>query len=212
MLLSLHRIQSADESEFNGLISIYQASLPESEQKSIAALAAMVSAPGYLFLVVKEQDAVVGFSITLCFASSNACLLEYMAVSPHHRGRGAGAYLFTQTVQQEGVATRYLLAEVDSDQAPAHSGSNESRRKLFYRRFGCREIAGLSYIMPPVSGTAQPPAMEMLVFQRNLPASVEKSELRQWLQCCYMQVYHQAAEDPRIEAMLKQLPDDIQLV
>lgn len=210
--LNLHRIHSAEESEFSGLVSIYRASLPISEQKSIESLAAMVESLGYIFLAAKQNDAVIGFSITRCFTNSDACLLEYMAISQHHRGRGVGAYLFAQTVQQQEVAERYVLVEVDSNKAPAPPSSDESRRKMFYRRLGCREIAGLSYIMPPVLATQLPPAMELLVYKRTLPASVKKSRFRQWLQCCYAQVYQQPAEDPRIDAMLKELPDDIRLV
>ena len=208
----MHRINSPAEPEFNHLIAIYRASLPISEQKSSEALAAMVQSSGYFFLVAKQQDSVVGFSISLCFHQSNACLLEYMAVSPAHRGQGIGASLFMYTAKTGEIAQRYMLAEVDLDKALSHSRSDESRRKMFYRRLGCREVEGLSYIMPPVSATVQPPAMELLVFKPGLPRFVTKSCLRSWLQSAYTQVYHQAADDSRIDSMVRELPDKIRLL
>ncbi len=209
---SIHRIRSAEEPEFDALAAIYQTSLPRSEQKTVEALAAMALLPGYLFLAAKEKDTVCGFSITLLFADADACLLEYMAVAPEQRGRGVGAWLFMQTMQRPEVAGRFVLAEVDSDKAAAQAGCDARRRKEFYRRLGCRELDGLAYLMPPVLAAEQPPAMEMLAWRQSLPASVEKARLRQWLECCYTQVYHQAADDPRMAAMLQGLPNEIQLV
>ena len=106
---------------------------------------------------------------------------------------------------------RFLLMEVESDRFPSPEQIDRSRRKEFYRRLGCREIEGLRGLMPPVT-REQPPPMEMLVHSEGLPEAIEKERLRRWLAACYEQVYGVAADDPRIEAMLRELPESVRLI
>jgi hypothetical protein len=65
--------------------------------------------------------------------------------------------------------------------------------------------------MPRVS-SAEPPPMDMLVYRRELPNSIEKPHLLRWLESCYAHVYQQSLPDARILAMLAQLPGRIALV
>jgi GNAT superfamily N-acetyltransferase len=171
----------------------------------------MIRRPEYIFLVALQDHLVVGFSITLCFLGSDAALLEYMAVAPDRRSRGIGQVLFEETVKFEEASERYVLMEVDSDKGQSSDKTDRTRRKSFYKRLGCREIGGLSYIMPPVSNS-MPPAMDILVYRRELPDIVEKSHLRNWLESCYIQVYEIPASDFRIKVMIESLPDTLRLI
>ncbi|MGA3159977.1 MAG: GNAT family N-acetyltransferase [Terracidiphilus sp.] len=210
-LVKIQRIQSGIDPVFAELVRIYIESHPESERKPASLLSSMIMRPEYLFLVAIQDKLVVGFSITLCFLKSDAALLEYMAVAPNRRGQGIGQNLFKETVKFEKASERFILAEVDSDKRQMADITDRTRRKNFYRRLGCREIDGLSYIMPPVSNS-KPPAMDLLVYRRELPKTVEKKHLRAWLESCYIQVYGMTASDSRIDRMLRNLPKHLRLI
>jgi ribosomal protein S18 acetylase RimI-like enzyme len=209
--LRVRRIHSGSDPAFAELVGIYTESHPESERKPASLLASMIERPEYRFLVVSQGTFVVGFSISIYFLHSDAALLEYMAVTPNRRGQGIGQFLFKETVKPKEDAERFLLAEVDSDREQSADKSERSRRKGFYRRLGCREVEGLRYLMPTVS-SAKPPAMDLLVYRRELPKSIERTRLRKWLESCYVEVYGMKASDPRIESMLNNLPENSCLI
>ena len=98
-----------------------------------------------------------------------------------------------------------------SDKKPDADRAEKTRRKSFYRRMGWREVDHLNYIMPPVS-SALPPPMDMLVYALALPSFLERDRVRQWLQRCYVEVYGQSADDPRIDAMVAGLPAQLRLI
>jgi hypothetical protein len=54
--------------------------------------------------------------------------------------------------------------------------------------------------------------MDMLVFQREPPASLGRDRLRRWLEQCYVEVYGQSGDDPRIETMIGALPAQVRLI
>jgi GNAT superfamily N-acetyltransferase len=200
--MRIERVISAEGAEFDPLVRIYTEALPASERKSIDALRKMIARPEYFFLAAVDVDAVVGFAIAIALVDSDAALLEYLAVDRARRGAGIGASLFRAAAAWPGLCSRYLLVEVESAAA---------RTKKFYRQLEARQIEGLAYIMPPVS-SAQPPAMDMLVFRENLPDALAKHRVRAWLAQCYGQVYGIGEDDPRIGAMLNGLPETIRLV
>jgi GNAT superfamily N-acetyltransferase len=92
--MNVHRVRSAGEPAFDGLLRVYSASLPASERKSIDALRQMIERPEYLFLAVEDADVVVGFAIAIALAGCDAALLEYIAVDAARRGKGIGQLLF----------------------------------------------------------------------------------------------------------------------
>ena len=204
-------MHSSAEPEFDALLRIYTEAHPDSERKTFAALRRMIECPEYFFLIMTAGASVGAFSISMCFRNSEAALLEYIAVAAENRNRGIGRLLFRQTAEFEDIAERYLLVEVDSDNQACSDYKDRLRRKNFYRRLGCREIEGLSYIMPRVS-SAMPPPMDMLIYSEDPPSSIARSRLRSWLQDCYSQVYQVPVDDSRIDLMLEHLPEEVRLI
>jgi ribosomal protein S18 acetylase RimI-like enzyme len=209
--MRFERVLSASGPDFNALLRIYTEALPPSECKSVDTLRAMIERPEYLFLVAVDEGAVVGFSISIALLDSDAALLEYMAVDAARRGQGLGQQLILSTTSQPQLRGRQLLIELDAEATHGADPAMLTRRKAFYRRLGCRQIEGLTYLMPKVS-SAQPPLMDILVHSDTLPESIEKPHLRAWLTSCYLQVYGEFGDDPRITAMLNTLPDTIRLI
>jgi GNAT superfamily N-acetyltransferase len=209
--MNVHRVRSAGEPAFDGLLRIYIASHAASERKSIDTLRKMIERPEYLFLAVDDAGVIVGFAIAIALTGCDAALLEYMAVDADRRGRGIGQVLFRAIAGWPEARERFLLVEVESTHVPSLDATDRARRVAFYRRLGCRQIDGLAYIMPPVSAD-HPPLMDMLVYRDELPGTIEKAQLRGWLGACYGQVYGVAEDDPRIGTMLEGLPEKIGLI
>jgi ribosomal protein S18 acetylase RimI-like enzyme len=205
------RVESAREAAFDRLVEIYTEAITPGGRKSLERLAGMILEPSYFFLVGLESERVVGFAIVRAFDGSDAALLEYFAVARDSRNCGIGSALLRQIMHLDAFSSRFLLAEVDSDKRLSADQAECSRRKQFYRRLGWKEIDQLDYIMPPVSSTL-PPEMDMLVYSRALPARIEQEHLRHWLECCYVEIYNQSANDPRIETMTESLPVQVQLI
>lgn len=198
---------------FEALYAIYRESISVREQKSKAALSAMVSRPGYRFLLCQEDKTVIAFSILFVSADENFCLLEYMAVDPRCRGHGVGSKLFADTVKSvhREHDTMPILIEVDADREFCADGGVSRRRQRFYRRLGCRRIADCAYILPlPAEGP--PPEMDLWVYAMKRAATIRRASLERWLQIIYRDVYGCSADDSRIPMMLQRVPDSIELV
>jgi GNAT superfamily N-acetyltransferase len=209
--LTFERVEDAQDPRFSSLLAIYRSSHPASERKPGILLSEMVKKPEYLFIAAILEAQVVGFAISNWFPQSDACLLEYMAITQERRGQGIGKMLFKYLIAMPQIAGRYLLAELDSERPSPGNHPEEIRRKRFYLRLGCREIAGLRYIMPPVASST-PPAMDIMVYRRNLPTAISRTTLRGWLQSIYVNVYQMREDDPRIAEMLENIPEEARLL
>ena len=209
--LDLRRLTSTHDPVFDQLFEIYTQANAPGERKSPERLAAMIEEPEYHFLAGMALGELAGFSILRCLHGSDAALLEYLAVAQDLRSEGIGSTLLAKTANLDAFASKFLLAEVNSDKKPGAEQAERTRRKAFYRRLGWREVQGFDYIMPPVASDL-PAEMDMLVYKRELPPSIKRARLRHWLERSYIEVYHQSASDPRIEAMMSALPEPVPLI
>jgi ribosomal protein S18 acetylase RimI-like enzyme len=210
-MLKLELVTALDQ-RFEALYAIYGESIAPREQKSKADLATMVSKANYRLLLAQDDNSVVGFSIVFVACSESFCLLEYMAVEKSHRGGGLGSELFEETVaaiyRSDGDIP--ILLEVDSDREPSPDQIQRRRRQNFYRRHGCRRIAGCNYILP-LPGENAPPEMDLFVYLSAPAPTIGRAELERWLKLIYRDVYGCSADDPRIAIMLDSVPDPIDL-
>jgi GNAT superfamily N-acetyltransferase len=206
---ALTHLKPPCEVAFCDLVKLYEQSFPESERKPVAALRSMLATEGYHFLVAKEHGCLTGFMIVRALGDS-AALLEYLAVAPAQRGRGLGSRILLAAAEAITPPPLTLLVEVESDRKDAPDRAERTRRKRFYRSLGARELVNLGWIMPPVAAEP-PPAMEMLAFATDA-TFIPKDQLRQWLTNIYVHVYGQSPDDPRLEAMLSDLPDEVTLL
>jgi GNAT superfamily N-acetyltransferase len=209
--MGLEELKSPDGPAFQQLFAIYAASIDPREQKPEAWIRAMVVEPEYRVWVVQQAERVLGFSILFVPPGQGFALLEYMAVAPERRGNGFGAGLFRKTAAQAVTpdgATLPVLLEVDSDREASADRALRTRRLGFYRRLGCRAIAGLAYVMP-LGGAGAPPQMCLMVYEPGSPRPLPRSDLKRWLETIYRDVYHVSPDDPRIAQMLAPLPDPV---
>jgi len=197
---------------FAEVLNIYREAIPSSERKIDDVLSRMLARDDYEFRIARLAGDVVGFTIVKIFQRCDASLLEYMAVDHTKRGGGIGGQLFRDACSADSTIARYVLIEVEDEEEMTNlsEDAQRRRRKAFYRANGCREVAGLSYLMPTVSAE-RPPRMNLLTYRRDLPAAIDKTELRRWLEAIYVEVYRQPVSDARIEQMLAAVPNSISL-
>lgn len=194
-----------DDAGFNQMFALYEAAIEASERKPRAAIAAYLRDPRCRVLVAREAGAVAAFAMLFYPSGARFWLLDYLAVDATLRSQGMGARMFSAA--SADAATRGAspcLIEIDQPGAAVSPGNDPVARAAFYRRLGCRRLHGLDYVLPlAVAGT--PPPMQVLV--HGAPGPFAKATVRQWLTALYTEVYERPADDPRIAAMLRDLPD-----
>lgn len=101
----------------------------------------------YRCFVCREAGELLGYALFV--VSGGAALLDYYAVSPAYRGQGVGTRFFeklTHTAAELGVSLILIEAEsLESAVTPEETEERE-RRFRFYRRCGCRETRGYSFL------------------------------------------------------------------
>ncbi len=208
--LVLKRLQPSSELEFTDLLSLYEEAFPCSERKPADVLRRMLATEQYYFLLATKDEVTVGFAIVCVLSGGTAALLEYMAVAPSQRRRGIGGQIVLAAARAVDAPSVTLLLEVESDLIDDPDRLLRTRRKQFYRALGALELRNLSWSMPPVIA-ASPPAMEMMALSAIVDF-VPRHQVRQWLTEIYVDVYGQSADDPRIDLMLRALPEEVELV
>ncbi|MFO1015545.1 MAG: GNAT family N-acetyltransferase [Caulobacteraceae bacterium] len=178
------------------MLAIYEAAFPASERRTAADLAAMLARPDYRMVVMEEAGAVTGFASVQALDEPAIAQLDYIATAPGLRNGGRGAALFAAAA--ELARGRPLLVEVDSDREDCADRALRARRKGFYARLGCRTIEGLDSRLG-LDAAGPQPLMDLMVLG-PLPGSAD--ELRAWLVAVFVEVYGQAADDPRIDEMM----------
>lgn len=208
----ISQLKPGDSKGFQEMIAIYREAIEPSEQKTTDDLVGLISDGRYVFLVSRANDSVVGFAIMFFPPGGDFWLLEYMAVAATLRSLGLGARLFEAAKLAAGARTPAApcLLEVDRPGAKVAPGNDPLRRLRFYRRMGCRAIAGLNYILPlDVSGT--PPPMLLLVHGLDRSQQIPRGTVDEWLRSIYGQVYQCPHDDRRIADMVSPLPESIEL-
>jgi GNAT superfamily N-acetyltransferase len=195
------------------LIGIYEASIPASERKPAEAIRDMACRSDYRLVVATQDQTLLGFAAVFAPPDENFALLEYLAVDERFRGGGIGAGLFRAAVRtlEDDARAGPLLIEVEALEGDPAERARQERRRAFYRRLGCRRVAGLDYLLPLRAAAAPPPPV-MHLFARvaaNVPLS--RADLERALGVIYPRVYGQHADDPRIAAMLAAVGDPVGL-
>jgi ribosomal protein S18 acetylase RimI-like enzyme len=195
-----------DDSEGLDLVyALYHAAILRSEQRPEAEFRALIQRPDYRFVVAKLDEAIIGFAVSWVPEQADFWLFEYTAVSPEARGNKIGSHLLLASRQLIGIE-RTALIEVD-----ANTGSQEQAKRLeFYKRLGCRRLAGLAYLLP-LDAFGQPPPMLLLAMLHPDVPSVPVMVLEEWLRRIYSEAYGKGLDDPRLARMIDPLPDEVPL-
>jgi ribosomal protein S18 acetylase RimI-like enzyme len=206
------RLDSSQAADFDALVRLYTATMPERERKPADEISRMLGRPDYRVFLLKEADSLLGYGIVFVPPGEALGLLEYFAIDAAQRGLGLGGKLFAHLAQKLARESQVaaLLLEVDSDREPSPDQPIRKKRQIFYRRLGCLRIENLPYILP-LPGKGAPPQMDLMVHFSNRPQSLAKPLLAHWLRLIYRDVYQCAEKDPRLAAMLVHVGEPVEL-
>ena len=204
--IRITQLEPDDAEGLDHVYALYQAAILRTEQRPEAEFRALIRRPDYLFVVARMDEAIIGFAVAWAPEQADFWLFEYAAVAPEARGNKIGSHLLLATRQLIGIE-RTALVEVD-----ANTGSEEQARRLeFYKRLGCRQLAGLEYLLP-LDAFGQPPPMLLLAMLHPDLHSVPVMVLEEWLRRIYAEAYGKGLDDPRLARMIDPLPDDVPLL
>ena len=130
-------LEDATDPALDAVKEIYEASFPAIERKPTSCFDQMLGDHRYAIAVAEVDATVAAFAaVYVPASSSDAALLEYLAVKAGQRGAGIGRELLQFAFSQ--IGERPMLVEVESaaDEAAV-------RRRGFYARNGFRKIEGL---------------------------------------------------------------------
>jgi GNAT superfamily N-acetyltransferase len=210
--ITVRRITNIGSDAYAGLVSIYEDIIPGCERKDRNALEGMLLDPRYRFFVAETLNDVVGFAILCLFRRCDAAGLDYFGIRSDRQNAGIGRRLFQAISSPEVIADRALLLEVEreDESAAQQEQTLRRRRRRFYRALGCREVGGLNYQMPEVSG-GKPPPMSLFVLDRRDRNNVRRDEVVSWVAALYVELYRRDAADQAIAAMTASLPSELPL-
>jgi GNAT superfamily N-acetyltransferase len=208
MTLTIRTLAPDDEAGFAAAYAIYADALEKTEQRTRTQMQALLVRPDYRFLVAERDGAMIGMTAAWRPEAGDIWLFEYAAVAPQARGGGVGASLFLACVGEAGPG-RVGLVEVDSDRAG--DAAQNARRLAFYGRLGCRVIQAVDYLLP-LDAFGTPPPMLLLAHAPGAKRSVTREVVETWLRRIYVGAYGKRADDPRIAAMTRSLPETVRLL
>jgi len=196
-------LRAATPAQRAAFFAIYHEALPPSERKADAAILAQAERADCVVELAELDGAAAGFLLLYRAQAHAMALLDYLGVAASARSGGLGSRLFARIAALS--ASRTLLIEVETDrETDAPDIDQRRRRKRFYARQGCRQLAHLSYVMPTV-GHEAPPRMDLLALTGQ--DAVERAALQAWLADVYQQVYDQPQGHPMIARMMAGLPE-----
>lgn len=212
METQIEQLREADREGFTQMLKIYSDSILPSEQKPASVLAELLADPRYSILIARVDNSVRGFAILFFPAGRDFWLLEYMATTAKGRSRGLGTALFkaAQATALEREPLSACVLEVDEPDGSISEHNNPSARLRFYARLGCRKIEGLDYILP-LAASGLPPPMWLLVCGLVEKNEISRQTLKRWLSTIYSEVYNCSPDDPRIDTMLSNAGEKLQL-
>ncbi|WKW51214.1 GNAT family N-acetyltransferase [Rhodomicrobium lacus] len=198
-----------DEDRLEQLIAIYRVSIARAEQKPEWMVRAMLDDASRRLLVALDDGRVVAFAISYFAPDASFWLLEYLAVDSNVRSGGVGGRIYdaARALAAEAAPGAPGLLEVDAPRADAPETDEARRRLRFYRRFGCRKVEGLTYVLP-FGQPGEVPPMWLLVDGLEEQDTVSTDRVADWLRGIYAGVYAQSAEHRLIGAMMKPLKGD----
>ena len=126
-----------------------------------------------------------------------------MAVDRAKRGGGIGSQLFHDACGADSNVARYVLIEVEDEEEVTLACPKTFAAPAAARRSTAHMAAanspGCHTLMPTVSAQ-RPPRMNLLVYLRDLPETIDSTELRGWLAAIYAEVYRQSVSDTAYRA------------
>jgi GNAT superfamily N-acetyltransferase len=196
-------ISAKDIPGLQDALDIYADSFPANQRHPAEVIRERVAAERYTLMVGRREGEVVFFALLWPLRGSEFVLLDYMATKKTHRGEGIGAAFLKSVSRMAALEGKFLLMEVED---PTRGGNREerARRAQFYRRQGAKELQGVRYLMPGLSG-GPPTEMILMVLPPRSEAEMDGTIVRQVVMQIYKELYSRDGEDGLLNSFIGEI-------
>jgi GNAT superfamily N-acetyltransferase len=196
-------ISASDLAELRDALEIYADSFPANERHPADVIRERVANERYRLIVGREQNEIVFFALLWPLRGSEFVLLDYMATKSSHRGGGIGAAFLDSVPAMAEVEGKFLLMEIE-DPARGENREERTRRVEFYRRQGAKELQGVRYLMPGLSGGA-PTEMILMALPPRGEGEIDAMRVRQVIIQIYKELYNRGTQDRFLNSVVNKI-------
>lgn len=121
-----------DKQQISKIKKLYEKAFPLIERKPFSLIQKKCSEGSMELFSIEDECGFAGLAVTILHR--DMVLLDYFAIAPERRGKGAGSKALVLIQQQ--YADKRLLLEIENTEGAADNQDERLRRKAFYLRHG----------------------------------------------------------------------------
>jgi len=183
---------------------IYEQAFPPELRVPFGALA--VDGPGDLLLAALAGPVPVAFAVSMLLEEHGWVFLRYYGVAARRRRQGLGLrfwQLLRTALLEVGWPGRIVFEVEDPDHAQAEPARRVCLDRIeFWRSCGCALLPISGYVMPDISGLAQPEPMLLMAAGPDPSSGLQAAELGGLVRAIYSRRYGLGSDDPLVASAL----------
>jgi len=203
-MLTVQPVRELTPAQVAGVVRIYDQAFPPHLQVPFTELA--TAGPADELLVGMADGSPVAFAAVKLLADAGWVFLRYFGVARSQRRQGIGLRFWQQlvpAVHRLGWPDRIAFECEHPEHAPdAEEREVCSARILFWQRCGCFLLPVADYVMPDISGIAEPEPMLLMAWDPGADGTLPTAETRDLVLALYQRRYQLALDDPLIRRAL----------
>ena len=195
---------------FKSAVEIYEASFPKNERQPTNVIVERILSRKEILYLGRVKGEVVLAALVFPLEGTDFLLLDYVAVKKQHRGRGIGRQFLSFLLDLLKHSSKRFVFELE-DPALGRNKSQRRRRISLYREFGAKQLAGVSYILPKLSGS-RTTKMVMMIMPCREETTLSGELVRTLLTTIYRDVYNLDSGDPLVKSTLSTVGEMVEVV
>jgi GNAT superfamily N-acetyltransferase len=202
--LTVQRVSELPAAQVAGVVRIYDQAFPPHLQVPFTELA--TAGPADDLLVGMSGGSPVAFAAVKLLPDAGWVFLRYFGVVRSLRGQGVGLRFWQQVVP--AVRTLGWPHRIAFEcEHPEHAPDADEQRVCtgrieFWQRCGCFLLPVADYVMPDISGIAEPEPMLLMAWDPGAGGQLTAAETRDLVLALYQRRYRLAPDDPLISRAL----------
>ena len=135
------QLVKAQKKDYKEVFDLYKKSFPSLEKKPLWLIKKGLKST-YEIYIVRDEDKLAGFMISVRNDSRNVVMLDYLAVNPEIRSKGYGSFILKEIAKVYEGKTLFLACEKLDDEA--ENAEQRKKRLAFYERNGWKNTGLLT--------------------------------------------------------------------
>ncbi|MCX6776842.1 MAG: GNAT family N-acetyltransferase [Candidatus Micrarchaeota archaeon] len=205
-------IKDVNHSDFKEAMRIYSESFPPNERHPVDTIKQRLKDERSQLYVGKLGHKAVFMSLLYPLKNTNFILFDYMATDRHYQNQGVGAEFVKTLIKSLGKnkPNKYLILEVEN---PNYGDNKEQRRRRlnFYKKLGAKEMKGVRYILPALSGEDSPTEMIILILPNYNNGKIDGGSVKKLIYQIYKELYNRDKNDGLLNLFINDIKDTVEL-